>query len=70
MNIDFSAYGGRRYLLTVGCGWVCVALRMGGYIDQYVFRDIIIATVAAYIVGNVAQKKFTADASVVKDELQ
>lgn len=56
--------------MTVGCGWVCVALRMGGYIDQYVFRDIIIATVAAYIVGNVAQKKFTADASVVKDELQ
>lgn len=54
--MDFEAFGGRRYLLTVGCGWVNTALLMGGYIDQSIFRDLIIATVAAYIAGNTIQK--------------
>jgi len=48
--------GGRRFLLTLGCGAVCTVLVWFGRIDGMVFRDIIIGTVAAYIAGNVAQK--------------
>jgi len=48
--------GGRRFLLTLGCGAVCTVLVWCGRIDGMVFRDIIIGTVAAYIAGNVAQK--------------
>lgn len=54
--MDFTKYGGRRFLLTVGCAWVNTALLMGGYISESIYRDIIIATVAAYITGNVVQK--------------
>ena len=52
----FEDFGGRRFLLTLGCGGVTTALLIGGYVDQVIFRDIIIATVAAYITGNVIQK--------------
>jgi hypothetical protein len=48
--------GGRRFLLTLGCGAVCTVLVWFDRIDGMVFRDIIIGTVAAYIAGNVAQK--------------
>jgi hypothetical protein len=48
--------GGRRFVLTVGCGSICTILVWFGRIDGPVFRDIIIGTVAAYIAGNVAQK--------------
>lgn len=48
--------GGRRFVLTLGCGAACTALVWFGRIDGPVFRDIIIGTVAAYIAGNVVQK--------------
>lgn len=48
--------GGRRFLLTLGCGVICTGLLVCGYIEGVVFRDIIIGTVAAYITGNTAQK--------------
>ena len=54
MNI--SAIGGRRFLMTMGCGIACTALVWFAKIDGNIFRDIIIATVAVYIGGNTIQK--------------
>lgn len=48
--------GGRRFVLTLGCGVACTALVWCGKISDAIFRDIIIATVAAYIAGNTWQK--------------
>jgi hypothetical protein len=48
--------GGRRFMLTLGCGMVCTVLVWHVKISDLVYRDIIIGTVAAYIVGNTAQK--------------
>lgn len=52
----FSPYGGRRFLMTLGCAGICTALLVNGYLSDIVFRDIIIGTVAVYIAGNTAQK--------------
>lgn len=48
--------GGRRFLLTVGCGVVCTVLVWHGKISDQVFAAIILGTVAAYITGNTVQK--------------
>lgn len=49
-------YGGRRFLLVVTCGLVYTALLVGGYIGEGSYVGLQIATVAAYITGNGAQK--------------
>ncbi len=54
MNI--TSMGGRRFIMTMGCGMACTVLVWFAKIDGNIFRDIIIATVAAYIVGNTFQK--------------
>lgn len=48
--------GGRRFLLTVGCGVVSTLLLVGDHIGEQSFVTIVIATVAAYITGNTVQK--------------
>ena len=48
--------GGRRFLLSFASLWVGSALLMGGHIGESIYRDIVIATVAAYITGNTIQK--------------
>ena len=48
--------GGRRFLLTLCCAWISTGLLIGDYISESIFRDLIIATVAAYITGNTVQK--------------
>lgn len=48
--------GGRRFTLSLGAGIVTTLLLIAGYISEGVYADLIIATVAAYIVGNGAQK--------------
>ncbi|MCE5292920.1 MAG: hypothetical protein LLG14_27305 [Nocardiaceae bacterium] len=48
--------GGRRFALTVGSGIVHTILRWFDKIDTPTFRDLIIATVGAYIAANTAQK--------------
>ena len=50
------AVGGRRFLITVGVGLMTAALVWYAKISDSVFRDVIIATVAAYIAGNTIQK--------------
>lgn len=47
-----SKFGGRRFVLTLGCGIACTILVAWDLISDVIFRDIIIATVAAYITGN------------------
>ena len=54
MNLE--TYGGRRFLMTMGCGMSSTVLVWHAKISDAIFRDIIIATVAAYIAGNVVQK--------------
>lgn len=56
-----DSMGGRRFVLTCGCGMACTVLVWCGRIDGPVFRDIIIGTVAAYIAGNVVQKVKASD---------
>ncbi len=51
-----AQYGGRRYVLVIGCGLVYTALLITGYIDATVYGSLQIATVAAYIAGNGYQK--------------
>ena len=61
----FDKVGGRRFVMTMGCGVACTALVWYAKIDPPIFRDIIIATVAVYIGGNTFQKvKGTKDAAV------
>lgn len=51
-----DTFGGRRFLLTLGCGVACTCLVWCAKISDSIFRDIIIATVAAYITGNTFEK--------------
>ena len=51
-----SDYGGRRFLLVVVCGLVYTMLLVGGYLDSDAYVALQMATVAAYIAGNGAQK--------------
>ena len=54
--MNLSTLGGRRFLMTMGCGMACTVLVWFSKIDGNIFRDIIIATVAVYISGNTLQK--------------
>ena len=58
MRLD--AYGGRRWLLTLISGAGTWLLTWCGKIDGGVYSAVTIATVAAYIAGNVAQRKVEA----------
>ena len=49
--------GGRRFILTMGCGIASTVLVWFDKIDGMTFSAVIIATVAAYITGNTWQKK-------------
>ena len=51
-----TVWGGRRFLMTMGCGIACTVLVWFAKIDGAIFRDIVIATVAVYIAGNTVQK--------------
>lgn len=54
--MTLTSFGGRRFLLTLGCGIACTVLVWYGKLDGSIFRDIIIATVGVYIGGNTFQK--------------
>lgn len=48
--------GGRRYVMTMGCGLITSLLCFFGKIDGGTYSLVICATVAAYITGNGVQK--------------
>ena len=54
MNLD--TIGGRRFLLTVATQISVTALVWFGKISDDVYSVVVLATVAAYITGNVVQK--------------
>jgi len=56
MNNVICSLGGRRFLLTVGCGIATSILCWYGKINDVAYSAVIIATVGAYITGNVVQK--------------
>ena len=49
--------GGRRFILSLASLFVGSWLLISGYIESSIYRDIVIATVGAYILGNTWQKK-------------
>jgi hypothetical protein len=54
--MNLTQYGGRRFLLTVGCGGVCSILLWFGKLSDPSFTTIILGTVAVYIAANTTQK--------------
>lgn len=55
-GVTLDQAGGRRFLLTLVSGAGTWVLTWAGKIDGGVYSAVTIATVAAYIVGNVAQR--------------
>jgi len=47
--------GGRRFLLTVGCGIICTWLVHHKDISDTVFQYTILGTVGAFIAGNTVE---------------
>lgn len=62
-------YGGRRFLLTVGCGLATTLLQCFGKLDPAgtSFAMVIGSTVAAYIAGDVTEKKHIVQAGGKSD---
>lgn len=54
--MNFTKWGGRRFLMCMGCGVSCTALVWFGKIGDGVFENIILGTVGFYIAGNTFQK--------------
>jgi hypothetical protein len=51
-----AAAGGRRFVMTVGAGFVDTALLVGGYISEQTYLTLTLATVAVYIGAGTYQK--------------
>lgn len=47
-----SAFGGRRFLLTVGCGLVTTVVLAFKLIGEATYATIILGTVGSFITGN------------------
>lgn len=56
MNEMIIKYGGRRFLLTLGCGCATAFLAWFGKIDGATYAMVELGTVGAYIGGNTYQK--------------
>jgi hypothetical protein len=40
-----------QFVMTVGCGFMCTLLLVGGYITENTFQTIVLSTVAVFITG-------------------
>lgn len=54
--MTISTFGGRRFLLTLGCGVVTSILLWFGKLDGAIYATVVLGTVGAYIAGNTVQK--------------
>lgn len=54
--MNLCSFGGRRFLLTLGCGIATSVLLWFGKIDGTVYATVVLGTVGAYIAGNTFQK--------------
>ena len=57
MHPLITKLGGRRFIMSMGCGIVTSLLVWFGKIDGTTYSAVILGTVAAYIAGNTWQKK-------------
>lgn len=64
MNID--SLGGRRFLLAVGCGFVCALLLCIDKLSDSSFTMIIMGTVGAYIASDTFSRHSETKADVQK----
>lgn len=53
--MNFQTFGGRTYLLTVGCGLVTSLMRWFDHLDNGSYTAIITASVCAYITRTIVQ---------------
>lgn len=51
-----NGLGGRRFVMTAGCGLVTTLMRIGGFISGSEYVTIILATVAVYIAAETHSK--------------
>jgi len=58
--MNFDTIGGRKFLLVASTQVLSFVLIWFGKIDGGVYSAVIIATVAAYVTANVAQRKVEA----------
>jgi hypothetical protein len=60
--MNLTKYGGRRFLLCLGCGMATTLLQLCGKLDPAgsTYALVIVGTIGAYITGNVAQKHIEA----------
>lgn len=56
--MNFDNYGGRRFLITLGCGMATTALQFLGKLDPAgsTYALVIVGTVGAFIAGNTTEK--------------
>lgn len=54
--MNLKTIGGRRFLLSLGCGFVTALLCWFGKIGEAVYATVILGTVGGFITGNVVSE--------------